>query len=78
MICAVYFVIILREMFQVNVSHFFSCQVLKSSVDLFYSLCGVPDSEVQPPKVTENRVFIQSTSHGARCLKRGATILYKV
>ena len=33
---------------------------------------------VKPPREKGVRVFIQSTSQGARCVKPGDTILYKV
>ena len=33
---------------------------------------------VKPPRKEGVRVFIQSTSQGARCVKPGDTILYKV
>ena len=47
-------------------------------IDLFYRLPGVPGEGVKPPNIKGMRVFIQSTSQGARCVKPGDTILYKV
>ena len=55
-------------------------QMLQSSVDLFYGISGVPNKDVQPKfdLAPKSLTFIQSTSQGARCLKRGDVVLYKV
>ena len=44
----------------------------------FYEVPGAPAMGLKP-KTSESgpRVFIQSTSQGARCLKRGDIVLYK-
>ena len=60
------------------ISFIFQLVMLKSSVDLFYTIPGVPDKNVKPPNMKDGRIFIQSTSHGARCVKLGESILYKV
>ena len=39
---------------------------------------GAPRAGVMPLNMNSGRVFIQSTSQGARCVKPGDTILYKV
>ena len=39
---------------------------------------GAPRDGVMPPNMKSGRVFLQSTSQGARCVKPGDTILYKV
>lgn len=57
--------------------HFVQLSMLKSKVDQFYRIPGAPNDDVSPPAVESVRVFLQSTSHGARCLKRGDTVLYK-
>ena len=49
--------------------------------DQFYGLAdsGVPGKCVKPPnKGVYMKAFIQSTSQGARCVKPGDAILYKV
>ena len=57
----------------------FIMQMLQSSVDLFYGISGVPNKDVQPKYFSpKGKTFIQSTSQGARCLKRGDIVLYKV
>lgn len=52
-------------------------QMLQSGVDTFYKIPGVPGKDVKP-ELDDFRVFIQSTSQGARCLKRGDIVLYIV
>ena len=47
-------------------------------IDLYYRLHGVLGVGVKPQAKEGVRVFIQSTSQGARCVKPGDTILYKV
>ena len=44
----------------------------------FYKVFGAPGMALKP-KTSDSgtRVFIQSTSQGARCLKRGDIVLYK-
>ena len=54
---------------------FFPIQVYMG-IDLFYKLPGVPAVRVKPPREKGVRVFIQSMSQGARCVKPGDTILY--
>ena len=51
---------------------------LESDTTRFYNIFGAPGLSVQPPIVSQMRVFLQSTSQGARCLKKGMVILYKV
>ena len=47
----------------------------------FYEIPGVPGFGIKPPKFGAKqarlRIFVQSTSQGSRCLKKGI-VLYKV
>ena len=53
--------------------------MLQSSVGLFYGISGIPNKDVQPKFFAPKGItFIQSTSQGAQCLKRGDLVLYKV
>ena len=59
--------------------HALTLQVFQSSTDLFYAIEGAPDFELSPPKIKLKgvKIFLQSTSQGSRCLKKGTTLLYK-
>ena len=51
---------------------------LESLVEYFYAIPKVPCMAVKPEqlRLEHHRVFIQSTSQGSRCLKKGTKILY--
>ena len=57
-----------------------SCKELKlqSLIEYFYAIPGVPSLAVKPEhlRLKGDRFFIQSTSQGSRCLKKGEKILY--
>ena len=51
-----------------------SCEVRS-----FYDVPGAPGLAVKPVSLKSNtRVFLQSISHGSRCLKHKDLVLYKV
>jgi hypothetical protein len=56
------------------------CEKLKleSLIEYFYAIPGVPSEAVKPEqlRLEHHKVFIQSTSQGSRCLKKGTRILY--
>jgi hypothetical protein len=47
-------------------------------IEYFYAIPGVPSMAVKPEqlKLEHHKVFIQGTSQGSRCLKKGEKILY--
>ena len=50
-------------------------------VQSFYTISGAPGMGIKPPGSRfskKKKMFVQSTSHGSRCLKRGTLLLYKV
>ena len=51
---------------------------LQSRVEYFYAIDGVPTKGVKPEqlRLEHSRIFIQSTSQGSRCLRKGEKILY--
>jgi hypothetical protein len=51
---------------------------LDSRVEYFYAISSIPRKGVQHKdlKLRHNKMFIQSTSQGSRCLKKGEKILY--
>ena len=51
---------------------------LQSLIEHFYAIPGVPSMAVKPEqlRLEHHRIFIQSTSQGSRCLKKGEKILY--
>ena len=49
---------------------------LESLIEYFYATKQVPSKAVKMKKLKHRRVFIQSTSQGSRCLKKGAKLLY--
>ena len=49
---------------------------LKSLVEYFYAINGVPAKGVKLDDLRHVKVFIQSTSQGSRCLKQGDKLLY--
>lgn len=51
---------------------------LESLIEYFYAIPGVPTKAVEPEqlRLDQHKVFIQSTSQGSRCLKKGTKILY--
>ena len=57
-----------------------SCDELKlqSLIEYFYAVPGVPSKAVKPEqlRLEHHKIFIQSTSQGSRCLKKGEKILY--
>jgi hypothetical protein len=57
-----------------------SCEELElqSLIEYFYAIPGVPSMAVKPDQLQleHRKIFIQSTSQGSRCLKKGEKILY--
>ena len=51
---------------------------LQCRVEYFYAIDGVPAKGVKPEqlRLEHHRIFIQSTSQGSRCLKKGEKLLY--
>ena len=51
---------------------------LQSLVEYFYAIPGVPSKAVKPEqlRLDHHKIFIQSTSQGSRCLKKGEKLLY--
>jgi hypothetical protein len=49
---------------------------LQSLVEYFYAIDGVPAKGVKLKDLRHVKVFIQSTSQGSRCLKKGEKLLY--
>ena len=51
---------------------------LESHVEYFYAISSTPRKGVQQKdlKLSHNKIFIQSTSLGSRCLKKGERVLY--
>jgi hypothetical protein len=49
---------------------------LQSLVEYFYAIDGVPANGVKFKGLRHVKVFIQSTSQGSRCLKKGENLLY--
>ena len=50
---------------------------LQSLVEYFYAIEGAPAKEVKlRDDLRHVKVFIQSTSQGSRCLKKGVKLLY--
>ena len=51
---------------------------LQSLVEYFYAIPGVPSKAVKPEQLIldHHKIFIQSTSQGSRCLKKGEKLLY--
>ena len=58
------------------------CEELKlqSLIEYFYAIPGVPAKAMKPDKLNARlqhcKVFIQSTSQGSRCLRKGTKLLY--
>ena len=50
----------------------------QSLIEYFYAISGVPSKAVKPEqlRLKGHKIFIQSTSQGSRCLKKGEKILY--
>ena len=51
---------------------------VQSDLSLFYTISGAPGTAIKPPTKKDVKVFVQSTSQGSRCLKKGTSLLYKV
>ena len=49
---------------------------LQSLVEYFYAIGGVPAKAVKLKDLRHSKIFIQSTSQGSRCLKKGEKLLY--
>jgi hypothetical protein len=51
---------------------------LKSLIEYFYAIPGAPSKAVKPEqlRLKHHKIFIQSTSQGSRCLKKGTKLLY--
>jgi hypothetical protein len=51
---------------------------LQSLIENFYAIDGVPAKGIKPEKLRlkHHKIFIQSTSQGSRCLKKGEKLLY--
>jgi hypothetical protein len=51
---------------------------LQSLIEYFYAIRGVPAKGIKPEKLQleHHKIFIQSTSQGSRCLKKGEKLLY--
>ena len=51
-----------------------------SMIRMFYEISGAPGIDVKPPCYSDptKKIFVQSTSQGSRCLKKGMKLLYKV
>ena len=49
---------------------------LWSLVEYFYAISGVPAKDIKLKDLRHSRTFIQSTSQGSRCLKKGEKLLY--
>ena len=49
---------------------------LQSLVEYFYAIDGVPAKAVKMDDLHYTKIFIQSTSQGSRCLRKGEKILY--
>ena len=49
---------------------------LQSLVEYFYAIDGVPANGVKLKDLSHRKTFIQSTSQGSRCLKKGDKLLY--
>ena len=49
---------------------------LQSFIEYFYAIPGVPSVAVKLEQLRIIKFFIQSTSQGSRCLKKGEKILY--
>ena len=49
---------------------------LQSLLEYFYEISEVPSKGVKLDNLDNRRIFIQSTSQGSRCLKKGAKLLY--
>ena len=49
---------------------------LTSLVEYFYAIDGVPAKAVKLKNLHHNKIFIESTSQGSRCLTKGDKILY--
>ena len=49
-----------------------------SLVEYFYAIPGVPCKAVklEQLRLAHHKIFLQSTSQGSRCLKKGTKILY--
>ena len=41
-------------------------------------IAGAPGLGVKRPTLENHKIFIQSKSHGSRCLRIGTSVLYKV
>jgi hypothetical protein len=57
-----------------------SCEELEldSLIEYFYAIPGAPSNAVKPEqlRLKHHKIFIQSTSQGSRCLKKGTKLLY--
>ncbi len=49
---------------------------LQSLVEYFYAIDGVPAKGVKLRDLHHMKVFIQNTSQGSRCLRKGEKLLY--
>ena len=53
---------------------------MDSLIEYFYAIPGVPSKALNPEQLNSglqhHKIFIQSTSQGSRCLKRGTRVLY--
>ena len=49
---------------------------LQSFVEYFYAIDGVPAKGIKLDGLHHSKVFIQSTSQGSRCLRKGDKLLY--
>ena len=52
---------------------------LDSLIEHFYAIPGVPSKAVKAEQLnsgSQHKIFIQGTSQGSRCLKKGIKILY--
>jgi hypothetical protein len=49
---------------------------LQCLVEYFYAIDGVPAKGVKLDDLRHSKIFIQSTSQGSRCLKKGEKLLY--
>lgn len=51
---------------------------LQPLVEYFYAIPGVPCKAVRPEqlRLDHHKIFVQSTSQGSRCLKKGDKLLY--
>ena len=51
---------------------------LQSKASFFYEINGAPGWGIEAPSRKKEKVFVQTTSLGSRCLKNEAYVFYKV